>query len=96
MKPLEEREDPLLEIGRTGDFVVEDTISTTSHCSRPEDRLQKPWGFWAYLRDVERQRDAPRQSAIALSTDRDIEASLSVDESRDPVTQVVWDPIQPG
>jgi hypothetical protein len=30
-----------------------------------------------------------------LSTDRDVEASLSIDESRDVVTEVTGDPIQP-
>jgi hypothetical protein len=30
-----------------------------------------------------------------LSAERDVEASLSVDESRDPVAQVIRDSIQP-
>src|ERR1700689_2864860 len=30
---------------------------------------------------------------VTLSTNRDVEASLSIDESRYPVTQVIWDPI---
>ena len=32
---------------------------------------------------------------VSLSTDWDVEASLTVDESRDPVTQVMRDPIKP-
>jgi hypothetical protein len=32
---------------------------------------------------------------VRLSTDRDVEASLTIDESRDPVAQVTRDPIQP-
>jgi hypothetical protein len=35
------------------------------------------------------------RSTVALSTDWDVEASLTVDESRDPVTQVIWDSIKP-
>ena len=33
---------------------------------------------------------------LTLLMDRDIEASLTVDESGDPVTQVVGDPIHPA
>ncbi len=46
---------------------------------------KKLWGFVTDLLNVERQRDAPWQSTVTLSTDWDIEASLAVDESRDPV-----------
>jgi hypothetical protein len=35
------------------------------------------------------------KTSVTLSTDWDVEASLAVDESRDPVTQVMRDPIKP-
>ncbi len=78
------------------DFEVEDAIATASHCSDTEGRLQKPWGFWADLRHIERQRDPPWQATITTSTDRDVEAPFSVDESRDVVPYIAWDPVQPG
>ena len=34
-------------------------------------------------------------NGLALSTDRDVEAALSIDESSHPVAQVAWDPIKP-
>src|ERR1700751_4421774 len=34
-------------------------------------------------------------SSCELSTNRDVEASLSIDESSHPVAQVAWDPIKP-
>jgi len=94
-EPVEEREDPILQISWLGDFEVEDTVTTPSYRSEAEDTAKKLWCFLAYLRHVERQRDAPWQSTITLSTDRDVEASLSIDESGDPVAQVMWDSIQP-
>ncbi len=35
------------------------------------------------------------ESTVTLSTDGDVEASLTIDESVHPVAQVAWDPIQP-
>jgi hypothetical protein len=95
LESIEEREDPLLQIERPGDFEVEDTVTAASDRPNAEDTAKKLGGFVAYLRHVERQRDAPWQSTITLSTDRDVEASLSIDESSYPVAQVAWDPIQP-
>ncbi len=85
----------MLEIDRLGDFEVEDTIAAASNRSRAEDRTKKLRSLFTDLRDVERQRDAPWKSTVTLSTDGDIEASLTIDESGHPVTQVAWDPIQP-
>jgi hypothetical protein len=78
-----------------GDFVIEDTVTAASHRANAEDRTEKQRRFFTDLRHVERQRDAPWKSTVTLSTDWDVEASLSIDESRDPVAQVIWDPIQP-
>ena len=78
-----------------GDFIVEDPVSTASDRPDPEDRSQKRWSFWSDLRDVEGQSHTPWQRTIMLSTDRDVEASLTVNESRDPMTKVTWDSIQP-
>ena len=95
LEPIEEREHPCLKIGRLGHFKVEDTVAAASDRSGAEDLTEKPRGFLADLRHVERQRDPPWQATITLSTDWDIEASLSVDESRHPITQVAWDSIKP-
>jgi hypothetical protein len=96
LKSIEERKDPFIQIPWFGDFVVEDSVATASHRSDAENRAKKLRSFRSDLRHVERQRDTPRQSAITLSPDWDVEASLSVDESGNPVTQVARDPIQPG
>jgi hypothetical protein len=92
---IEKREDPRFDVRWLGDLKVEDTVASASHRSDTEDLLKKLWGFLTDLRHIERQRDTPWQSTITLSTNRDIEASLSVNESRYPVTQVIWDSIQP-
>ena len=55
MKSIEEREDPLLQINRPGDFEVEDTVTAPSNRSRTEDRTKKLWNSCTDLRDVERQ-----------------------------------------
>jgi hypothetical protein len=93
LEPIKERENPCLKFGRLGDFKVEDTVTAASHRPRTEDTARNPWGFLADLRHVERQRDPPWQATVTLSTDGDIEASLSVDESGHPVAQVAWDSI---
>jgi hypothetical protein len=95
LESIEERENPILQIDRPGDFKVEDTVTAASNRSRTEDRTKKLWSLFTDLRDVERQRHAPWKSTITLSTDGDVEASLTIDESRDPVAQVIGDPIQP-
>jgi len=95
LESIEEREDPMLQINRLGDFEIEDTVIAASNRSCTEDGAKKLWSLLPYLRDIERQRDAPWKSTVTLSTDRDVEASLTIDESGHPVTQVAWDPIQP-
>ncbi len=95
LEPIEEREYPLLQVSRLGDLEIEDTVTASSHRSEAEDSAKKLWRLVTYLRHVERQRDSPWQSTITLSTDRDVEASLTIDESGDPVAQVIWDSIQP-
>jgi hypothetical protein len=74
---------------------VEDTVAAASHRSHAEDLAKKLWCFLTDLRHVERQRDAPWQPTVTLSTDGDVEASLTIDESGYPVAQVARDPIQP-
>jgi hypothetical protein len=85
LEPLEEREHPHFNIGRLGDFKVEDTVTSASYRSGAEDLTKKLWGFIADLRHIERQRDAPWQSTVTLSTDWDVEASLTINESGYPV-----------
>jgi len=95
-KPTEERKHPALQIDRTGGFVVEDSVLATSDRSYAEYGKQELWEFCSDLRHIERQRHAPRQAPITLSTERDIETSLSFDESRNVVPDVIRDPIQPA
>ena len=85
LKPIEERKDPLLQIEWVGDFEREDTVPARSHRSHAEDTAKKRRRLFTDLRHVERQRDAPGQSTVTLSTDGDIEASLTIDESGYPV-----------
>lgn len=85
-KHLEEWEDPPLEVADLRDFEVPDAIWTRPGRPNLESRSEQRWQFRSYLRDVERQTDTPGKATITLSTDRDVEASLSVDESRDVVT----------
>jgi hypothetical protein len=48
-KALEEGEDPRLELGRLGDFEIEDTVTSTSDRASVEGFAQKLWGFRAKL-----------------------------------------------
>ncbi len=92
----EERKHSVLQVDRTRCFVIEDTVSTSSHRSNAEHGVEELREFRSELRHVERKRHAPRQEPITLSTERDIEASLSFDESRDVVPDVIRDSIQPA
>jgi hypothetical protein len=59
------------------------SVAYRSDAKRSSQKLRE---LMSDLRHVERQRDPPRQATITLSTDWDIEASLTVDESTDPMT----------
>jgi hypothetical protein len=93
---IEEREDPPFELIRPGDFLVEDTVTASADPSYAEGRSEELWEFPTDLRDVEGEPYAERKATITLTTDRDVEAALSVDEPRDVVTHVERDLIQPG
>src|SRR5574340_1565896 len=67
-KELEEREHPLLEIDGPGHFEVVNPVPTVTHRSDVEGRTEELWELTSDLRHVERQRDAPRQATITLST----------------------------
>jgi hypothetical protein len=95
-KPSEEREDPALQIGWTGDLVVEDPVHAPSYRSDAKHGMQELREPRTELRHVERNRDAPRQSPITLSSEGNIEASLSFDEPRNVVPDVIRDSIQPA
>ena len=77
------------------DLEVEDTISTSSSSSNAQRLFEKKGHLWTSLRHVERQRYSKWETSVALSNDGDIEAALTFDESRDVVTEVTWDSIQP-
>src|SRR5262245_56165218 len=82
-------------MGRLRDLEVPDAVTACPRRADAEDRHQKLGSFWADLRHVERQRHTPWQRTIALSTDGNVETSLSVDESRYVVTEVERDCFQP-
>jgi hypothetical protein len=94
-KTLEEREDPVFELAGAGDFKVEDTVTPSAYRADAERIPQQDRKLRTDLRDVERDANTPWQSTVVLSTEGDVEASLSVDESTDPVTEVTGDSIQP-
>ena len=77
---LEEREDSFLEIHQSRDLEVIHAVRAASDRSYLEDRPQELQELRADLRDVERQADPPWDVPVVLSTDRDVEASLAVDE----------------
>lgn len=92
---LKEREDPLLEIVQLRDLEVVHAVWPTSNRSGTEDRTEEVQYLRTDLRHVEREADSPWHIPIALSTDRDVEAPFSIDESRNVVTYVLGDAIQP-
>ena len=94
-KSLKEREDPFLEIVQPRDFEVVHAVRPAADRSRTEDRSEVVQYLRTDLRLVEREADSPWHAPIALSTDGDVEAPLSIDEPRDVVTYVLGDAIQP-
>jgi hypothetical protein len=86
---------PLDELGRLGDLEVEDTIASTSDRAHTEYVTQEARNVLTDLRHVERQSDPPRHLSTARSTDRNVEASFSVDEPGDVVTHIGRDSIHP-
>ena len=73
------------EVSRTGHFEIVNPIPAVTHRSDVEGHTEELWELTSDLRHVERQRNAPRQATITLSTDWDVEASLSIDEPGDPI-----------
>ena len=85
-EPVEEGKHPFDKFRWTGHLVIVNSIPAIPHRSHVEGGVQELWELTPNLRDIERQRDTPRQTSTTLSTDWDVEASFSIDESRDPVT----------
>jgi hypothetical protein len=85
-KPIEERKYSFFEGLRSCDLEIEDPIASVSHRPCLEGVWEESRKTHPNLRDIERQRDSPRQATIVLTTEGNVEASLTLDESSNPVT----------
>ena len=94
-KPLEERYHVLCESHQVRGFVVPHPVRPASKGAAPQVSLEEGQYDPILLRNVEAERDLPRNGIILSRTERDVETSFSIRKARQVIPYLRWDPLDP-